>query len=326
VQTERDDVPGAHLHRQRRRRRSCRGLTRTCRSSSDERPDVIACRGRHPPRASCHRGDGARPRPERAQAASQGGRAARRARRPAATRRDHARAVRDRAPAAAPTAGAKRRRRKGARAARARAATDARRHAGPVRQRRRQARRQARDPGPDRRAPAARCRDGSAGDEARQQMRALYDSAASIRARAWLPDAAGGGAGGPAGSGAAAHGRCQGGSGGGMGMAGGGRGGAHAARIGVREDGRDLRAPHRHARTRQLRRHRGGVGAADGEQVALVSGAMLQQSRSEYQDRLRSRSGLPGMGGAPGGGGGGRGGPGGGGGPPGGGGGGRGGA
>jgi hypothetical protein len=70
-------------------------------------------------------------------------------------------------------------------------------------------------------------------------------------------------------------------------------------------------------------------GLQDGEQVALVSGAVLQQSRTEFQDRLRSRSGLPGMGGggAPGGGGAGRGGPGGGGGgAPGGGGGGRGGA
>ncbi len=70
-------------------------------------------------------------------------------------------------------------------------------------------------------------------------------------------------------------------------------------------------------------------GLQDGEQVALVSGAVLQQSRTEFQDRLRSRSGLPGMGGgggAPAGGGrGGPGGGGGGGGAPGGGGGGRGG-
>lgn len=56
------------------------------------------------------------------------------------------------------------------------------------------------------------------------------------------------------------------------------------------------------------------AGLREGEAVALVSGAVLQQQRTEFQDRMRSRSGLPGMGGTPGGGGGGRGGGGGGGG------------
>jgi HlyD family secretion protein len=55
-------------------------------------------------------------------------------------------------------------------------------------------------------------------------------------------------------------------------------------------------------------------GLRPGEQVALVSAAVLQQSRTERQQQLRSRSGLPGMGGGGAGGGGGRGGSGGGGG------------
>ena len=44
-------------------------------------------------------------------------------------------------------------------------------------------------------------------------------------------------------------------------------------------------------------------GLVEGEQVALVSAAVLQQSRTQMQDRIRSRTGLPGMGGQPSGGG-----------------------
>lgn len=57
-------------------------------------------------------------------------------------------------------------------------------------------------------------------------------------------------------------------------------------------------------------------GLREGEQVALVSGAVLQQQRQQRQEQIRSRSSLPGMGGSSGGGGnrGGGGGPGGGGG------------
>jgi hypothetical protein len=43
-------------------------------------------------------------------------------------------------------------------------------------------------------------------------------------------------------------------------------------------------------------------GLREGEQVALVSAAVLQQQRGEFQNRIRSRSALPGMGGGAGGG------------------------
>ena len=56
-------------------------------------------------------------------------------------------------------------------------------------------------------------------------------------------------------------------------------------------------------------------GLREGEEVALVSAAVLQQTRTQQQERIRSRTGLPGMGGATGGGGGTRGGTTGGGGP-----------
>ncbi|MCU0622588.1 MAG: efflux RND transporter periplasmic adaptor subunit [Gemmatimonadaceae bacterium] len=45
-------------------------------------------------------------------------------------------------------------------------------------------------------------------------------------------------------------------------------------------------------------------GLKDGEQVALVSGALLQQSRQRQQDQIRSRTSMPGMGGSGAGGGG----------------------
>ena len=38
-------------------------------------------------------------------------------------------------------------------------------------------------------------------------------------------------------------------------------------------------------------------GLQDGEQVALISAAMLQQARGEMVNRIRSRTALPGMGG-----------------------------
>ena len=49
-------------------------------------------------------------------------------------------------------------------------------------------------------------------------------------------------------------------------------------------------------------------GLQEGDRVALISAAMLQQARDSLLSRIRSRSGLPGMtgGGAPAGGGGGR--------------------
>jgi HlyD family secretion protein len=46
-------------------------------------------------------------------------------------------------------------------------------------------------------------------------------------------------------------------------------------------------------------------GLREGEQVALVSGAVLQQQRSDFQNRIRSRTALPGLGGSGGGAGGG---------------------
>lgn len=46
-------------------------------------------------------------------------------------------------------------------------------------------------------------------------------------------------------------------------------------------------------------------GLQEGDRVALISGAMLQQARDSLLSRIRSRSGLPGIGGATGGGGGG---------------------
>jgi HlyD family secretion protein len=58
------------------------------------------------------------------------------------------------------------------------------------------------------------------------------------------------------------------------------------------------------------------AGLREGEQVALVSAAVLQQQRTQFQERIRSRSALPGLGGGGGGGRGGSGGGGGGGGAP----------
>jgi len=46
-------------------------------------------------------------------------------------------------------------------------------------------------------------------------------------------------------------------------------------------------------------------GLREGEEVAIVTAAVLQQSRTQQQERIRSRTGLPGMGGTTGGGGGG---------------------
>ncbi|MGZ8377289.1 MAG: efflux RND transporter periplasmic adaptor subunit, partial [Gemmatirosa sp.] len=141
--------------------------------------------------------------------------------------------------------------------------------------------------------------DGTAGDEARQQMRALYDSVGvdPREARACAMQATGGAAGGAAGGRGA------------MGAAGatGGMGRARAQRGLVFVKTGDTFEP----RVVTLGLGNFDVteivsGLQDGEQVALVSAAVLQQSRTEFQDRLRSRSGLPGMGGggAPAGGGG----------------------
>ena len=141
--------------------------------------------------------------------------------------------------------------------------------------------------------------DGSAGDEARQQMRALSDSVGvePREARACTRQA-GGGQGGQGGQGAAAAGAGGAGAGGRGGFAGmgGGRGRAQRGLVFVKK-----------GETFEPRVVTLGLGnfdvtevvsgLQDGEQVALVSAAVLQQSRTEFQDRLRSRSGLPGMGG-----------------------------
>jgi HlyD family secretion protein len=151
--------------------------------------------------------------------------------------------------------------------------------------------------------------DGSAGDDARQQMRALYDSVGvdPREARACAMQATGG-AGNAGGAGGAN----------GVAGAGGGRGGMGAMGGGMGRGGRSQRGLVfvKSGDTFEPRVVTLGLGnfdvtevvsgLKDGEQVALVSAAVLQQSRTEFQDRLRSRSSLPGMGGgggAPGGGG-----------------------
>ncbi|MDF1505452.1 efflux RND transporter periplasmic adaptor subunit, partial [Roseisolibacter sp. H3M3-2] len=157
--------------------------------------------------------------------------------------------------------------------------------------------------------------DGGAGPEAREQMRALYDSAGvdPRQARACQMQGEQG-----------ARGQRAGGAGSGNGGAG------RFADMGRGARTRRGLVFVKSGETFEPRLVTLGLGNFDvtevlsglqeGENVALVSAAVLQQSRTEFQERLRSRSGLPGTGGgggAPaGGGGGGR--PGGGGGAPGG--------
>jgi hypothetical protein len=147
--------------------------------------------------------------------------------------------------------------------------------------------------------------DGSASDDARQQMRALYDSAGVDPRAARACQMQQGGAGGPAGAGAGGTGGARGGMGGatgGAGMAAAGRGGRMQRGIVFVKTGETYEP-----RVVTLGLGNFDVteitsGVQEGEQIALVSAAVLQQSRTEFQDRLRSRSGLPGMGGGAGGG------------------------
>jgi HlyD family secretion protein len=140
--------------------------------------------------------------------------------------------------------------------------------------------------------------DGTAGDDARRQMRALYDSVGvdqrTARACAMRQQQGGrAGAAGATGRGA--------GAGGGTGAM--GRGGRAQRGLVFVKQGETFEP-----RVVTLGLSNFDVtevlsGLQDGEQVALVSAAVLQQSRTEFQERIRSRNSLPGMGGTPGGGG-----------------------
>ncbi len=127
-----------------------------------------------------------------------------------------------------------------------------------------------------------------------------------------------GGAGGEAGRGAGGRRRAQGGRAGGGAAAGGGAGGGgggNAAASGtlaagsravvfVRQDsGYAPRVVTLGLSNYDVAEVTGGL--REGEQVALVSGAVLQQQRSDFQNRIRSRTALPGLGGSGGGAGGG---------------------
>lgn len=138
--------------------------------------------------------------------------------------------------------------------------------------------------------------------------------------------AGGGGTGGAAGGRGAAGGNAGGGGagGGGGGAAGGGFAPGSRAVVFVKQPGAAKGAASYSPRLVTLGLTNYDVaevtnGLKEGEQVALVSAAVLQQQRTEFQDRIRSRTALPGMGGGnAGGGAGGARGAGGGGGPPGG--------
>jgi len=154
---------------------------------------------------------------------------------------------------------------------------------------------------------------------ARETMRALYDSMGvdPRAARGCRGNGQGGGNGGNGGGQGGAGGFCGAGGAGGFGAGGMGRGRAAQSRgIVFVQNGASYEP-----RLVQLGLSNFDVveivsGLREGERVALVSGAVQQQNRTNMQNRMRSNSGLPGMGGGPGGGGGGpRGGGGGGGGP-----------
>jgi HlyD family secretion protein len=157
---------------------------------------------------------------------------------------------------------------------------------------------------------------GGAGPEVRDQMRAIYDSLGvdgrTMRACQFQQGSAQGGPGGPGGNfapqGGAGRGNFAGGSfaGGNFGGGRGGRGGVQRGVVFVKT-GDTKTGPTFAPRIVTL-----GLGNFDyteilsgvqpGEQVALVSAALLQQSRVQMQERMRRGQGLPGMGGTPGGG------------------------
>jgi HlyD family secretion protein len=169
--------------------------------------------------------------------------------------------------------------------------------------------------------------DGTAGDDARQHIRALYDSVGvdPRSARACTMQQGGRGTGGAGGGTAGMRNGSGAGNGAGNGNGMAGAGGTAGMGRGRAQRGLVFVKAGETFEPRVVTLGLGNFdvtevvsGLQDGEQVALVSAAVLQQSRAEFQERLRSRSGLPGMGGGGGGAGGagGRGGPGGGGGGP----------